>query len=307
MQISVVLCTHNPRPRYFAQCLEALRLQDLPVDQWEMLLIDNLSDEPIAGRFDISWQPRGRILREETLGLTPARLRGIREAEGDLLVFVDDDNVVDANFLSVAQRIAKEKPFLGSWSGQCRPKFETPPPEWTRRYWGSLVIREFEVDAWSNLPRFAGTMPCGAGMCVRRAVAQHYLLLHRSGKRSFQLDRTGSALLSGGDNDLASCACDLGFGVGLMRDLKLVHMIPPERLHVDYLARLIEGIYFSGAVLDNYRKVPEERESLVRRVLFWLQLPFLRYEDGKIALAAKRGRREARTLVKRVARHEKSH
>jgi hypothetical protein len=46
-------------------------------------------------------------------------------------------------------------------------------------------------------------MPCGAGLCVRRGVAEHYLRLHESGERTFQLDRTGDALLSGGDNDLA--------------------------------------------------------------------------------------------------------
>jgi glycosyltransferase involved in cell wall biosynthesis len=197
-------------------------------------------------------------VREETLGLTPARLRGIQEAGGELLVFVDDDNVLDPDYLEAALRVAGERPFLGSWSGQCRPAFEQPPPDWTRRYWGNLVIREFDSDVWSNLPRLPQSMPCGAGLCVRRDVAKHYLRLHESGERSFQLDRRGESLTSGGDNDLAACACDLGLGVGLVASLKLTHLIPPERLTEDYLARLADDIVFSAVVLAHCRRSWEE-------------------------------------------------
>ena len=148
----------------------------------------------------------------------------------------------------------EERPFLGSWSGQCRPAFEEPPPEWTRRYWGNLVIREFDHDVWSNLPRLPQSMPCGAGLCVRREVALHYLDLHESGKRSFQFDRSGKSLLSGGDNDLAACACDIGLGVGLIASLKLTHLISPERLTEDYLVRAqLRGLLFSAVVLDHFR------------------------------------------------------
>ena len=177
--LSVVICTHNPRPDYFRQCLGALSGQTLVRNRWELIAVDNRSDEPLAGRNDLSWGPAARLVREETLGLTPARLHGIRESKSDLLIFVDDDNVLDADFLETALRVAEERPFLGSWSGQCRPGFEEPPPEWTRRYWGNLVIREFDKDVWSNLPRLPQSMPCGAGLCVRRDAALHLSRLAR--------------------------------------------------------------------------------------------------------------------------------
>src|SRR5579863_2321698 len=136
--LSVVICSHNPRPAYFAKCLEALRSQTFPLSCWELVIVDNRSDTSLADHTDLAWHPCARVVREETLGLTPARLRGIRESKGDLLVFVDDDNVLDADFLETTQRIMEERQFLGSWSGQCRPGFEQPPAEWTRRYWGNL-------------------------------------------------------------------------------------------------------------------------------------------------------------------------
>jgi glycosyltransferase involved in cell wall biosynthesis len=269
--ISVILCTHNPKRNYLRRTLEGLRQQSLACTEWEFILIDNLSDTVLSMELDLSWHPNVRVIREEKLGLTPARLRGIRESRGSLLVFVDDDNVLDDNYLEEALRVAEERPFLGSWSGQCRPEFQEKPPEWTRRYWGNLVIREFHTDRWSNLPRLAETMPCGAGLCVRREVADFYLRLHDNGQRAFQFDRTGDSLVSGGDNDLAACACDIGLGIGLATSLKLTHLIPPERLTVGYLSRLAKGIHFSTVVLDKARGIPVQKRSFRRKLLDFLR------------------------------------
>jgi glycosyltransferase involved in cell wall biosynthesis len=282
---------------YFTRTIEGLKNQRLDRGRWDIVVVDNRSDQPVAGRFDFAWHPRARIVREEKLGLTPARLRGIREAEGALLVFVDDDNVLDPDFLETAVRIAAERPFLGSWSGQCRPGFETPPAEWTRRYWGNLVIREFDKDVWSNLPRLPDTMPCGAGLCVRHEVARAYLQLHEDGKRAFQFDRTGKSLLSGGDNDLAACACDIGLGVGLVPALKLTHLIPPERLTADYLTRLAEGIYFSAVVLAKLREQRAELLSYRVRPREYLRAVLTPSPHRAIQKAALRGRREGLRFV----------
>jgi glycosyltransferase involved in cell wall biosynthesis len=295
--LSTVVCTHNPRPDYFSRCLDALRRQTLARPSWELIVVDNRSDEPLAKRVDLSWHAGARMVREETLGLTAARLRGIYESKGDLLVFVDDDNVLDVDFLASALHAMDERPFLGSWSGQCRPAFEQPPPEWTRRYWGNLVIREFDHDIWSNLPRLPESMPCGAGLCVRRKVALHYLELHESGKRSFQFDRNGNSLLSGGDNDLAACACDIGLGVGLIASLKLTHLISPERLTEDYLVRLTEGIFLSAVVLDHFRSSLAELATYKVRWHETVRAWLARGPHRKIQLACLRGRRRGLELV----------
>src|SRR5690242_12200927 len=99
---SVIVCTHNPRPDYLTRTLAALRGQTLPTHEWELLVIDNASDCPVAEIADVSWHPDGAILKEDTLGLTPARLRGIDRARAELLVFVDDDNVLDTAYLERA-------------------------------------------------------------------------------------------------------------------------------------------------------------------------------------------------------------
>jgi len=295
--ISVIICTHNPREDYFSRAIGALRGQTLSIEKWELLVVDNCSSTPVVAQYDFSWHPGARLIREDKLGLTPARLRGIHAVLGELLIFVDDDNVLDANYLEAALRVAEERPFLGSWSGQCRPQFEAPPPEWTRRYWGNLVIREFDKDVWSNLPRLPDTMPCGAGLCVRRSVADHYLRLHEQRERAFQLDRMGDSLLSGGDNDLAACACDIGLGVGLISALKLTHLIPPQRLTDDYLARLSEGIQFSSTLLDAKWGKAAPARSASGRLLDLLRTLRLKPPHRQILRAAYRGRDRAAKML----------
>jgi len=295
--LSTIICTHNPRPDYFGRCLGALRAQTLASDRWELLVIDNLSAEPLAPRLDLAWRSGARIVREETLGLTPARLRGIREAAGEVLVFVDDDNVLDPDYLATALRVAEERPYLGAWSGQCRPAFEETPPSWSRRYWGNLCIRLFDADVWSNLPRLPETMPAGAGLCVRRGVAQRYLRLHEEGARGVQLDRTGGSLISGGDQDLAACACDLGLGVGLVASLGLDHIIPPQRFKIDYLERLSEGINFSSTLLDAYWGQPVRPRSAVGRAVDLLRTWRQPQPHRRLLRAAYRGREKAARML----------
>lgn len=301
-QLSVITCSHNPRSEYLDQVVKALRTQTLPDNRWEYLLIDNASAEPLNSRVDLSWHPNARHVIEPELGLTHARLRGIAESTGEVLIFVDDDNVLDSDFLEQALKIGEEWPRLGTWGGQTRPGFETPPPDWTRAYWSRLVIREFDSDRWSNQPSDGDAMPCGAGMCVRRSVADYYLELHKNGRRNVMMDRAGSSLISGGDSDMAICACDLGMGMGMFASLKLTHLIPAERLTEDYLVRLVEGLAYSEIVLNSFRASPASNghssgRKLSTSVADLARLFIRNKRERRFFRAVRRGQLKAVTLL----------
>jgi hypothetical protein len=253
MQLSVIICTHNPRPGYLHRVLDALKAQTLPPEQWELLLIDNASKEPLAGKWDLSWHPHARHVREDELGLTPARLRGIREKKGEILVFIDDDNLLAPDYLEKAMEIEKQWAILGAWGGSSLPEFEVKPPEWAKPYLRYLALREVKEDYWSNFSDDPGRMPWGAGMCVRRRVAAEYAIRLARDPIRRALDRSGRSLGSCGDSDLAMTACDLGFGTGLFRALQLTHLIPADRLQEPYLLDLMEGMAYSLAILKALR------------------------------------------------------
>ncbi|MEJ1931165.1 glycosyltransferase, partial [Nostoc sp. NIES-2111] len=269
--------THNPRLDYLARVLKSLDVQTLFKDSWELLLIDNASSSHLSSEINLTWHPYSRYIREDELGLTPARLRGIREAKGEILVFVDDDNVLDDDYLEVAFRISKDYPFIGAWGGQIRPEFEIEPPEWTKPYWGMLAIREFERDKWSNLLHQHETTPCGAGLCIRKFVAEKYIESVCTQNERIKLDRKGKQLTSCGDSDLAFTACDMGLGTGQFTALKMTHLIPASRLQLEYLEKLAEGMSYSHTILNFLRgKTPTKmtwRTKLFQHYVRWRLTP----------------------------------
>ena len=140
-------------------------------------------------------------------------------------------------------------------------------------------------------------MPCGAGLVCAAGGGAALSDLHEAGKRSMLLDRVGNSLASGGDNDLAACACDLGLGVGLITTLKLTHLIPPERVTEHYLVRLAEGIYCSAVVLSYLRSSEVELKSYRIRWHEFLRVLATSGVHKKIQFACLRGRRQGLQIV----------
>jgi glycosyltransferase involved in cell wall biosynthesis len=256
MKCSVIICTHNPRDDSLRRVLGGLRVQTLPLAQWELLLIDNASAEPLAERFDLSWHPLGRHVRELELGLTPARLRGIRESSAETLVFVDDDTVLAPDYLDQALQVGDDWTFVGVWGGNVLPKYEQPLPDWVGTEAWRLTVVDVKEDVWSNLREGFATIPAGAGMCVRRRVGRVFLERCQGSQQSRALDRTGTALTGYGDVDLAHCAMDIGLGTGKSAKLSLTHLIPAGRLTLDYFLRHAESDAASLMMFRAVRGLP---------------------------------------------------
>ncbi len=258
--ISVIICTHNPRADYLQRTLDSLRGQTLSMSDWELLVIDNASSESVSGRFDLSWHPNGRHVVESELGLTPARLRGIREAKASLLQFVDDDNVLDSDYLEKAIHIGKDYPWLGVWGGQQSGEFEIDPSPKLLPYIEMLAIRKVDRPKWSNLYSFE-TTPIGAGMVIRSEIAVEYLKKASDNDQMKGLDRKGSSLASAGDIDMAWTAIDLGWSTGVFPQLHLIHLISRGRLTEEYFIRLKSGIMYSGTIVEQLRGVENPYKS----------------------------------------------
>jgi glycosyltransferase involved in cell wall biosynthesis len=273
LNYSVIICSHNPRQDYLRRTLDALREQTLVRERWELLLIDNASNEHLADVWDLSWHPGGHHIREDELGLTPARLRGIKEARGDILVFVDDDNLLASDFLERIEAIAARYPYLGVFgSGSVEPEFEVdPPPELIRlaaQHSGVLpllALKRVSAPSWSNNPTDRDAMPWGAGLCVTRETAARYVeLTGRLNVNEF-LDRRGKELLCAGDDLFSWASAAMGKGFGVFPELRVVHLISAGRLQPQYFLRLIHGWWLSEAVLNYLLMGVEPRRMNLER------------------------------------------
>ncbi len=250
MKVSVIICAFNPRMAALERVLAALRGQTLPLTDWELLLIDNASTEPLSQRVDLAWHPHARIVREDRLGVAIARARGFSESCGELVVMVDDDNVLDPGYLEQGLKIAAEWPQLGAWGGSCVPEFEVPPPEHLRPYLWLLALREVEEPRWTLQWSDQDAEPWGAGMCIRRRAALAYA--EQQAHAPFRITgRTGNTFSTGSGEDTEICyvVCSLGLGMGIFPSLRLVHMIPRQRLDEQHLVRIAESVNISSMLL----------------------------------------------------------
>ena len=301
MNLSVVICTHNPREDYLRRVLDALKSQTLPKEQWELLVVDNASKPPLSGTLDLSWHAQSRVVSEPELGILPGRVRGLKESRAPLILFVDDDNVLAPDYLEQALAIGKTHPFLGVWGGSIRPEFETPPPPWIDSVRCLLAWVEVPEDQWSNWKFNWETLPPTAGMCLRRAVADAFIGLVESDPRRQLLGRRGkTGLTNGEDTDLALTACDIGLGTGQFTRLKMTHLIPASRMDEDYLIRLAEGTYFTVMILNALRGRPPAASpsNPLRLVLGWVRLQlFSKRLERALDAAYQRGLKRAREVV----------
>lgn len=247
--LSVAIPTHNPDPARLDRTLAGLRSQTLPFADWDLVVVDNASHNRAAlSALDLSWHPRARVVREETLGLTAARLRAFSETGGEIIVLVDDDNVLASDYLAqVVTRFASD-PSLGAAGGKAVGEFASPPPAWTREFHGLIAVRDLgdraQRASWSEgQPReYPACSPIGAGLALRRAGAAAYQQALQADPRRAGLDRAGSRLVSGGDNDLVMTVLEAGLAVAYFPELTLQHLIPEHRLERRYLGALNRAI-----------------------------------------------------------------
>jgi hypothetical protein len=230
--------------------LDGLKAQTLAHADWELLVVDNGSARRLADSYDLSWHPHHQQLREETPGLMAARACGIRAAAGALVVFVDDDNLLAADYLRRCIDIAAAAPKLAAFgAGVLAAEFETAPSASVQHWLPMLGIRHVDHVHWSNNPDDSASIPWGAGLCVRRTTGVAYAQFVEEIEGAAHLDRCGDRLFSGGDDLFSWLAAATSQGFGVFPTLRLTHMLRAERLRPAYLLRLIHDHAYSHAIL----------------------------------------------------------
>lgn len=303
MTISVIICTYNPREDYMRRVLWALATQTFPKEHWELLVVEHIKDPSKAQQeppWDLTWHPDARYILEYESGLTAGRLRGIKESTGKLLIFVDDDNVLDPQYLEKALEIADRFPQIGAFNGSTKGEYEIEPPPQLKCYVEELADLEVKKDYWSNLPCRTLATPIGAGMCIRRELAEDYYNKVSKEPMRKLLGQSGKFWVGGEDLDLAWCAIDAGMGTGRFKDLKIQHLIADRRIDEEYIVRLYACYAASWEILAVVRPdfcgnpIPAWKKK-IRWFFDYVRVPRV---QRKIMRASVKARRQARKMTK---------
>ncbi len=99
-KLSVVVATYNRLP-LLLDLLKDFTYQNMPADEFEVLVIDDGSSSPVAPRIGkLKFPYTIRCFEQANAGAAVARHRGVLEAQGEIVVFVDDDMHVQPDFLA---------------------------------------------------------------------------------------------------------------------------------------------------------------------------------------------------------------
>lgn len=237
--LSVILCTYNRAP-YLYNVLHSIAVGTLPASEYEIVLVNNNSTdntEEECRRFEADHPDiKLRYFLEPQQGLSYARNCGIRESRGDLLVYVDDDALVNPEYLQTYAEFFARNPEAVAAGGPIIPQYDgCEEPQWMSHYTRQLVTgklylgekeREFPGDAF----------PGGGNAAYRKSV------FDTVGLFNVELGRKGNSLIGAEEKDLFDKMTSRGMKFYYLPTAILYHLIPQKKLTQDYFDRLTYSI-----------------------------------------------------------------
>lgn len=264
VDITVAIPTYNGEKR-LPNVLEKLRSQ-INTEQinWEILIVDNNSKDDTAKmiqNYQLNW-PNHIPLKysfESEQGAAFARLRAVREANGELIGFLDDDNLPVEDWVIQAYNFAKNHPKAGAFGGQIHGKFEVQPPENFERIQAFLAIREhgstphlFDPD---NL-----RLPPAASLIVRKKA-----WCESVPSRPKLSGKLPGLMVQGDDYEPLLYIHKAGWEIWYHPDLHTYHQIPHWRLEKDYLLSISRGCGLATCQLRMINAEPWQKPILIAR------------------------------------------
>lgn len=232
--LTAIICTYN-REKYIGKLLESIAANDLDKSQYEIVLVDNNCTDntrEVCEKFAASHRDvRFRYVTETEQGLSAARNKGIREAQWDIIVYIDDDALVDTGYLRTYADWFASHPDTMACGGPVEPLYETQEPEWFTPYTKALLT------AWCNYgskPREypKGCYPSGGNAAFRKTVFEQVGLFNTA------LGRKGNSLMASEEKDIFDKMHAMGMQIIYLPDPVLHHIIPQAKLEQDYFDRL---------------------------------------------------------------------
>jgi glycosyltransferase involved in cell wall biosynthesis len=228
IKISVIIPTYK-RNSYLYKAIESLQKQVFK--EFEIIVVDNACENELKNRIEELNQnlhiPTCYV-GEPNLGLQHARHAGVRNSNGDILVFTDDDATFDPNWLDAYHIKFKEFPQMAVSGGPVLPKWEKEPPKWLVDFIGnktqfpilSLLKKQEEFSCSTENYFF------GVNMAFRKTVFDW---------TGFRPELVGSRTIGNGESGLNIELKDKGKLIGFVPEAIAYHYIPGERMTIDYI------------------------------------------------------------------------
>jgi glucosyl-dolichyl phosphate glucuronosyltransferase len=229
MKLTVILCTYN-RCEALARALESVANQVLPRSiEWEVLVADNNSNDQtraVVEDFCHRYPGRFRYLFEREQGKSYALNAAIREARGAILAFMDDDVIVEPDWLQNLTVGLNSGEWVGA-GGRILPEWPCSRPRWLpiKDRYGLAPLVMFDLG-----PE-AGPLtepPFGTNMAFQKRVFEKY-----GGFRTDLGPRPNSEIRNE-DTEFGRRLLVAGERLRYAPSAVVHHSVPPKRLQQHY-------------------------------------------------------------------------
>jgi glycosyltransferase involved in cell wall biosynthesis len=198
----------------------------------ELIVVDNNSSDTTAHVVKAfqSRQPAGvRYVFERNPGLSHARNRGIEEAGGRIIAFLDDDIYLDKLWLQEIWRVFDSGKNIHCVGGNSLPVFDADRPGW---FTDSMLIMygstlSGDTEKYMQYPEH----PFGVNMAFRRTVFEQV------GVFNARLGRIKKSLLSNEEKELFYRIHQRGLKTFYTPKAIVHHRVPKERLQPEWILK----------------------------------------------------------------------
>lgn len=260
MDLSIIVCCYNSANR-IEPTLYHIAKQVMYGLNCELLLVNNnCTDNTIEIAIN-AWNQLGspfpiNIINENEPGLSNARKAGVLSAKGEILVFCDDDNWLDENYLQIAYQLFRKDESIFGACGFCKPVSDIDLPDWFEEYsplyaCGLPQIKNGELITLR-----------GAGMVLRAKIIKE---IYKQGIKHFLIGRNGQELSSGEDDEISFWLKYIGGRLVYYNSLKLQHFMEEKRLTEVYRNKLVISIQESTLMLHRSFKIMEKANRKISK------------------------------------------
>jgi glycosyltransferase involved in cell wall biosynthesis len=272
---SIIVCTHN-RADLLRNCLQAT-IQEMRSSEvsGELIVVDNASTDHTKTAVDALAGEVGDAVRltyvfESEPNLSIARNRGIDEAAGSVLVFLDDDAFPAPDWLSSCLKAFATNPTVLGVGGEVAPRLGAAAPDWFREPL-TAIYTIMDLGGTEVRPFSPQSHPVGANMAFRRSVFE-------TRRFSSRLGRSRLDLIGGEESEICASIRRAGGALLYVPGMKVEHFIHPERLTEQWVLDryFFEGISRARMPFGWRVHAVSVAKQIVKLTLLMLMRPFLR-------------------------------
>jgi len=252
MKISIIIPTHNRSEQLKAVLKSIFKLNDKV--SFEIIVVDNNSTDNTKAVCDFF--KNIKYVFEKNTAFSKARNTGAVNSTGQILLYLDDDVLVNDGSLTSILKVFKENKKCGAIAGKILPKFLSKPPNWTldcQKSFNGWSL--YNNETYHFLKKDFQEVNSGAGpMIAIKKIAYDKVggfppdtvgIETNNQKNTFNKHYTGP-----GEYGLCHKLKKAGYKIYFKSDISVFHVISPVRFNISFWRSRMIGEGYQQAITD---------------------------------------------------------